>query len=156
MKYKNYEDKLKHPLWQKKRLEIMKRDGFQCKKCGDTESPLHVHHLKYIDGNDPWEYLNKHLVTLCEDCYEEIEDAKKHCPDLDYSKIIIYKSDNWSGGNKIMFSTRNDVLSMRVFNSDGKYIIGFNFRNDLELISCLIKKIKRYIHNKTSQEESFQ
>jgi hypothetical protein len=81
MKYKTYADKLKHPLWQKKRLEIMKR---------------------------------------------------------------------------VMFATRKDVLSMRIFNSDGKYIIGFNFRDDLKSISRLIKKIQRYIPDRTTQEEPFQ
>ena len=29
-----YNDKLKHPLWQKKRLKIMERDGFMCVICG--------------------------------------------------------------------------------------------------------------------------
>ena len=145
MKYKTYADKLKHPLWQKKRLEIMKRDGFQCKKCGDTESPLHVHHKKYIDGNDPWEYPNKFLITLCEECHEEIEDIKKDLPDLDYSKIMIYKSDNWVGGRRIMFATRKDVLSMRIFDPNGKYLVGFNFRDDIKSLAQLIKKVQKYV-----------
>lgn len=51
-----YSDKLKSPKWQKKRLEIMKRDKFACKLCGDTETQLHVHHKEYINGNDPWDY----------------------------------------------------------------------------------------------------
>jgi hypothetical protein len=153
MKYKTYADKLKHPFWQKKRLEIMERDGFQCKKCGDTESPLHVHHLKYYDGNDPWDYQNKYLITLCEHCHDEIEDIKKDNPELNFSKITIYKSDNWIGGNRIMFSSRGDILTMRIFNPDGKYIIGFNFRDDLSHIEKLIKKIKRYTPEKISEPE---
>jgi 5-methylcytosine-specific restriction endonuclease McrA len=33
---KTYSELLKSPKWQKKRLEIMSRDKFTCKKCGDT------------------------------------------------------------------------------------------------------------------------
>jgi len=28
-----YAEKLKHPLWQRKRLEILNRDGFKCAQC---------------------------------------------------------------------------------------------------------------------------
>lgn len=66
---KNYSDLLKSPKWQKKRLEIMNRDKFTCKLCGDTETQLHVHHKEYINGNDPWDYDNKLLITICEDCH---------------------------------------------------------------------------------------
>ena len=64
---KNYSDKLKNPKWQKKRLEIMQRDGFACKYCGDAESPLNVHHFEY--GKEPWDVEDKALITLCERCH---------------------------------------------------------------------------------------
>ena len=60
-----YSEKLKHPKWQKKRLQILSRDKFTCKKCGDTETQLHVHHKEYISGNDPWDYDNDLLITVC-------------------------------------------------------------------------------------------
>lgn len=62
-----YADKLKDPRWQKKRLEIMQRDGFMCVWCYDESSTLHVHHLEY--RNDPWDVPNSSLITLCEDCH---------------------------------------------------------------------------------------
>lgn len=70
-----YSKKLRDPRWQKKRLEIMKRDDFSCIKCGDNESPLNVHHCYYKKGNEPWEYDDSSLVTLCENCHKEEENC---------------------------------------------------------------------------------
>jgi hypothetical protein len=59
--------------WQKKRLEVMNRDGFKCKSCGAEGDgvTLNVHHSFYEKGLDPWAYDNDTLITLCEDCHEE-------------------------------------------------------------------------------------
>jgi 5-methylcytosine-specific restriction endonuclease McrA len=35
---RTYGDKLKDPRWQKRRLEIFKRDEWTCQQCGDTET----------------------------------------------------------------------------------------------------------------------
>ncbi len=66
-----YMEKLRDPRWQKMRLKIMERDYFACRYCGDEESTLNVHHLDYKAGNDPWDYPEDWLVTLCETCHEE-------------------------------------------------------------------------------------
>ncbi len=73
----NYSEQLKSPMWQKKRLEIMKRDKFTCQDCGDTENQLQVHHKSYTYGKMVWEYDNDNLITLCEDCHSSITDIKK-------------------------------------------------------------------------------
>jgi cytochrome c553 len=65
-----YSDKLKDPRWQKKRLEILKRDEFTCQLCFDNESPLNIHHRIYIKGKEVWNYPDNLLVTLCEDCHK--------------------------------------------------------------------------------------
>ena len=65
-----YSDLLKNPLWQRKRLEIMKRDKWKCFWCGDNTTTLHVHHIRYIYGRNPWEYDNSNFITLCENCHE--------------------------------------------------------------------------------------
>ena len=75
---KSYSELLKHPKWQKKRLEILNRDGFSCMDCGDSESTLHVHHIKYIYGNDIWDYNDSNFVTLCESCHNDITKMKKY------------------------------------------------------------------------------
>ncbi len=68
-----YQQKLRDPRWQRKRLEIMERDGFSCQNCGDEKAPLHVHHKYYTRGSSPWEYDNSALVTLCEPCHTRAE-----------------------------------------------------------------------------------
>lgn len=74
-----YQEKLKHPKWQKKRLEILERDKFMCCLCGDTETTLNVHHLEYT-GN-PWDAASEKLQTLCEHCHGAISYYKRFCDD---------------------------------------------------------------------------
>lgn len=66
----SYRDDLKHPLWQRRRLEILQRDDFACTVCEDRETTLHVHHRFYLRGKKPWEYPDHALETLCESCHE--------------------------------------------------------------------------------------
>jgi 5-methylcytosine-specific restriction endonuclease McrA len=63
-----YSEKLRSPRWQKKRLEILDRDGWACVCCGTKEKNLQVHHVVYRKI-DPWDYPNYLLQTLCEDCH---------------------------------------------------------------------------------------
>jgi 5-methylcytosine-specific restriction endonuclease McrA len=65
----SYIELLKNPKWQRKRLEILQRDNFKCLCCDDGETTLHIHHVRYIKGNKPWEYENEDLITLCEYCH---------------------------------------------------------------------------------------
>ncbi|WP_233863518.1 HNH endonuclease [Paraburkholderia adhaesiva] len=71
----DYARQYKDPRWQRKRLEIMERDGFACVECGDNESTLNVHHVRYLRGVPPWAYPPWLLVTLCESCHEAIHDG---------------------------------------------------------------------------------
>lgn len=89
----NYSDLLKDPRWQKKRLQIMERDNFQCQICGDIDSTLNIHHLWYKQGVPPWEYENKHLVTLCETCHE-IEREERDSSEKDL--ILILRQSGFS------------------------------------------------------------
>jgi hypothetical protein len=92
-----YLDKLKDPRWQKKRLEIFERDGWTCKKCEDSESTLHIHHLVYLNGKDPWEIPDGFLITLCQKCHEE------NNPDLLNLIGILLDTiwrDDWKFGNR--------------------------------------------------------
>jgi len=61
---------LRDPRWQKKRLEIMQRDNFQCVACLRKNKTLHVHHKKYI--GKPWEAKDNDLQTLCEYCHKAL------------------------------------------------------------------------------------
>lgn len=71
-----YSDLLKHPNWQKKRLEIFQRDNWACRKCEDTTTELQIHHLYYLKDKLPWEYPDNALMTLCECCHKKAEFMK--------------------------------------------------------------------------------
>lgn len=59
------------PRWQRRRLEIMQRADFKCEACADGESTLNVHHVRYKRDVKPWEYTDKELICLCQDCHGE-------------------------------------------------------------------------------------
>ena len=67
-----YKEQIKHPKWQKKRLEILERDKFECFFCNYQSHKNHVHHKKYITGKLAWEYLDNDLMTVCNDCHRKI------------------------------------------------------------------------------------
>ena len=60
--------------WKSKRKVILDRDNHKCRVC-DTTEELEVHHRQYIfikqlqKFNDPWEYPNQALITLCKSCH---------------------------------------------------------------------------------------
>jgi hypothetical protein len=67
----SYADELKHPRWQRRRLEILSRADFKCERCSADDRTLHVHHKKYRRGAKPWEYADDQLIALCEQCHED-------------------------------------------------------------------------------------
>lgn len=86
---KTYGEKLKDPRWQKKRLEVFQRDKFTCQSCFSDIKTLHVHHLIYQTGKEPWEYEIDFLLTLCEGCHEEIEISQVKQTEM---LIILFKT----------------------------------------------------------------
>lgn len=69
-----YQDQIKSPKWQKKRLEILEMYNFTCNVCKDTSSQLHVHHVYYVKGKKIWEYETHMLSCLCENCHKKIHE----------------------------------------------------------------------------------
>lgn len=69
---KEFFDQYKNPLWQKRRLEVLEYDKFTCRRCGDKESELHVHHSFYDSKRKVWEYSISNLLTVCDKCHKEI------------------------------------------------------------------------------------
>ena len=67
----SYYEKLQHPLWQQRRLEIMNKWNFKCEQCDSDDIQLNVHHLYYVSGRDPWQYPDWALRCLCKDCHKE-------------------------------------------------------------------------------------
>lgn len=65
-----YQEQYEHPNWQRVRLEVLSRDQFTCKYCGNEHEQLHVHHLRY-QGKFIWNTPVKYLVTLCKTCHKK-------------------------------------------------------------------------------------
>jgi hypothetical protein len=72
----SYSDDLKHPLWQRKRLEVLQSHEFKCEWCEDKEATLHIHHSYYQRGLKPWEYPIESLHPLCKTCHTGAEAGK--------------------------------------------------------------------------------
>jgi 5-methylcytosine-specific restriction endonuclease McrA len=86
-----YTDKLKDQRWNQKRLEILRRDEYTCQYCGLKETELHVHHIVYQSGKEPWESLSADLLTLCEACHEAEHDIRTKAEDALLSILRNYK-----------------------------------------------------------------
>lgn len=54
--------------WKDRRKKILKLDNNTCIGCNSTKN-LCIHHLYYEGGKKPWNYPNKCLVTLCNECH---------------------------------------------------------------------------------------
>lgn len=71
-----YSEQLKHPNWQRRRLEALQASYFTCEECGDAESTLNVHHKRYVRGRMAWEYENKELMVVCDSCHTDAHNLK--------------------------------------------------------------------------------
>lgn len=67
----SYHEELQHPLWQKRRLEILQDANWKCQECDTASDMLTVHHSHYIKGLKPWEYPAELLLCLCAPCHLE-------------------------------------------------------------------------------------
>ncbi len=103
-----YARKLADPRWQKKRLEILKRDRFKCRLCKYDDVELHVHHLSYEKGKNPHECLNSNLVTLCQRCHNIISNTE-----IKFENIIsldVIRNEN-TQFYVIVFYSENDTVA---------------------------------------------
>lgn len=112
MSKKSYLKKLKDPRWQKRRLEILERDGWQCQSCGDTKNTLHVHHTAYFHNCDPWLYPDILLITLCEECHESEHNKEDGSKYEVYRAITDLKERGW------LYSDIEELLN--IFHDDFK------------------------------------
>ncbi len=141
-----YSEKLKNPLWQKKRLEILQRDEFTCKLCSDTQTELHVHHKSYKHGNDPWEYEDSNFETYCKFCHKLVE-YYKH---TDFEPIILGKKLNEEMDlvliTCIVYNKNTNIygVDIRYFTQDGEVESYINLPEDtIKTISSLLDLSKK-------------
>lgn len=90
-----YNEQLKRPEWQKKRLEIMQRDGFKCRICDSEEKQLNVHHIIYDKEYEfLWDYPDELLITLCNECHECEHELNQYKIANELLKKLIILSNN--------------------------------------------------------------
>jgi len=65
------ENKYHDPRWQKFRLKRLEQSKWSCDHCGDSKTKLNIHHVFYITGRDPWDYLPQSTIVLCDQCHED-------------------------------------------------------------------------------------
>ena len=62
--------------WRHLRMEVLKRDNYQCRQCGATKEesgyPLEIHHVIASKGNRELFFDVNNCVTLCKICHARI------------------------------------------------------------------------------------
>lgn len=64
-----YAEQLKDPRWLEVKVQILRRDGFTCVCCKETNKRMNVHHGVYFKDRMAWEYESQYLHTVCDDCH---------------------------------------------------------------------------------------
>nr|DAQ32623.1 MAG TPA: NinG recombination protein [Caudoviricetes sp.] len=62
------------PNWRRKRLQILKRDGYMCQHCkryGKAVPATTVHHIQHADEYPEMAFADKNLISLCEGCHNK-------------------------------------------------------------------------------------
>nr|DAF24263.1 MAG TPA: NinG recombination protein [Caudoviricetes sp.]DAP05750.1 MAG TPA: NinG recombination protein [Bacteriophage sp.] len=60
--------------WKRKRLQILKRDGYMCQHCkryGKAVPATTVHHIQHADEYPEMAFADKNLISLCEGCHNK-------------------------------------------------------------------------------------
>src|SRR5262245_31566986 len=70
---REYQERLKDPRWQRRRLEVLERAEWRCEGCGTSEVNLQIHHGYYERDAEPWSYPAEALFCLCDTCHERAE-----------------------------------------------------------------------------------
>lgn len=113
----NYAQQIKHPNWQKKRLEVLGENGFQCENCGSKDDELHAHHPLYKRGAMIWQYDVSELECLCGKCHKDA-----HAIDDQLKKKIALLSPYHK--NKLL-GYCDSMLGPEIHSNEKEYIAGF-------------------------------
>jgi len=65
-----YLAQLRHPKWQRKRLEVLQRDGWIVRAAQKGDYAVYADGSKAPIVTGAWEYSGDDLTSLCEDCHE--------------------------------------------------------------------------------------
>lgn len=112
-----YEQQLDDVRWKFKADNIRIRDKHECRLCGAKKTQLDVHHIRYINGREAWDYDDGDLVTLCHKCHEELHDWQ------DFEKLVpgSYYYDKELKGVGIVEHKQSDGVWFHVCWTDEKH-----------------------------------
>lgn len=117
-----YKEQIKHPKWQRRRLEILEKDDFTCQMCGDKEMTLNVHHLHYHKNRDIWDYKDWELITLCDDCHSnehsKIEDILDRIESIKSRGITMFEIYSLLENIDVLLSSGDDEAILRITGDD--------------------------------------
>lgn len=81
-----YAEKLRDPRWKEFRQAAFIFHGPFCTNCGSEyrsiDESIHVHHKRYINGKEPWEYHMSDVSVLCWECHKDIHDCENKWRDM--------------------------------------------------------------------------
>lgn len=106
-----YAEQLRHPSWQRKRLEVLEAADFQCEECNSKDRTLHAHHRFYVKGEKAWEYALEDLQCLCESCHQQHHEQRA-VVDRFLGSMDMGTAMALLGG----YCNRNDTLPAELFN----------------------------------------
>lgn len=142
-KKSDYSKKLLDPRWQKKRLEILQRDSWTCQHCLSTTDTLHVHHRRYIQGKDPWDYDDSLLVALCESCHS-IE--SEQMPEVIHDLACMLKDKFFAVDVYLLADALNQFDYFKGSSNDAAFIIAFMLKNE-EVFNAVRDVYQEYLKN---------
>lgn len=160
-----YAQQLLHPNWQRKRLEILSNNGFQCQICFDENNTLHVHHKAYKKGAMAWEYENDNFLCLCKDCHESVHEEKdlindvlKDVDPIYYGMAAALLDAFFSGDRRDVLYHKNPYAYEAGLIADAVVTNDFNMNDIIEMRKAIYSwtpnidleiKIKGFIKNDT-------
>lgn len=143
-----YKEQLANPKWQKRRLEILQRDGFACQMCGDTETELHVHHKNY--KGLAWQADDEDLQTMCAHCHSYVEEMKASLSDGTLGilgALLVNLYDDCKDTKSVAYLLRHKSGKTRISFVDfykGEIQISFSMSPNV------VPQISRLINNNTN------
>lgn len=152
MANKTYAEKLRHPKWQKKRLQVLEKFNFKCLMCEDEETELHVHHKSYLPDTEPWEYPIDNFEVLCKNCHFIVEQEKT----TDTEIIKIDRKLSLQGINfyyALAYCEVDDFYSVYIYNNaDGQ--VNFLSGSPAVSLNNILLHIKKHKHGKNKNHKA--
>lgn len=75
----NIEEFYKSKQWRQMRAAVLRRDGYQCRRCrryGKLRQATTVHHIKHLDEYPELALDPDNLISVCTACHEALHPEK--------------------------------------------------------------------------------